>query len=98
MPLNYIQITKNDSAAYLAQELLGAVNAVRNAAEKLAKVESIATQMVDVPGANYTEFETRFGVPTGKGATVFDFIKNAQKALKGTLQSDDAIKLIERVG
>ena len=98
MPLNYVQIARNDNAAYLASELLQAINAVRNAAEKLAKVESIATQMVDIPGNNYTEFETRFGVPAGKGQIVFDFVKNAQRALKGNLQSDDAIKLIERVG
>jgi hypothetical protein len=58
-----------------ADRLMSAVNTLRNAECKLSSVKQVMDAMID--GADYSELETYFGLPTGEGSSVWTNVSNA---------------------
>lgn len=96
MPIDFIRVTTTDTAAAFASDLVSLVRQVRGVVDQLDKVKDIMSHNNN--GTDFTPIEELFGLPTGTGQTVFDFINGTQMALTGNGQNSNAISLIERVG
>lgn len=72
------------------------VQALRTAYEQGVRVRAVMGHNND--GASFADIEVLFGLPTGKGQTVFDLVNGAIGAMEGTFQVPDAKNLTERVG
>lgn len=96
MPLDFISVARTDSNATHATELLKLVSQLRDARTQAEKVLELGKQMQD--SEDYSLFAARFGVPLDKAKTVYQLVNGTVKALNGALMSDDAIKLISKVG
>lgn len=49
-------------------------------------------------GSVFTDLEALFGLPAGKGQTVFDLVNGAVGSMEGAFQVADAKNITERVG
>ncbi len=96
MARDYIKIDTGAAAATQAIVLRSYVQALRTAYEQGTKVRAIMTHNND--GTVFTDIETLFGLPAGKGQIVFDLVNGSIGAMEGTFQVDDAKELTERVG
>lgn len=96
---DYIKINRTDANATQANLILGAVSQIRSLKNTLDAAIGIGYHNFDAgPPADFTNFETLFGVPTGKGQAVFDLLNGTRGALEGTMQNGNAITLMEMVG
>ena len=96
MASNFIAIKRTDPAAINAALLLDYLQFVRRALEQGEHIKAQMEQMVD--GADYTQVELYFGIPTGDGNTVYDAINGAVQAMLGTMQNDNNKTITELVG
>ncbi len=98
---DYIKIVKDSNAAERARDIIAFRNAV-------ATVLSLGPPMLLIMNHNFddanpqaivwTDLETLFGVPSGKGQTIFDMVNGIMGALTGTMQNDQAVQMESRVG
>lgn len=96
---DFIKIDRTNSAATHAPVILTAVAQARALKETLDKAIDIGYHNFDAgPPADFTDFETLFGVPTGEGQAVFDILNGARNAMLGTQQTDSAITLMNQIG
>lgn len=96
---DYIKINRTDSAATQANLILTAVSQIRALKNTLDAAIGIGYHNFDAGSPpDFTQFETLFGVPTGKGNAVFDLLNGTRLALTGAAQNDNAITLMEQVG
>jgi hypothetical protein len=93
---DFIKIDTSAVAATQAISLRSFVQALRTAYEQGTKVRAVMGHNND--GTVFTDIETLFGLPAGKGQTVFDLVNGAIGAMEGTFQVPDAKNLTERVG
>jgi hypothetical protein len=49
-------------------------------------------------GAVFTDIESLFGLPTGKGQDVFDLVNGSVSAMNGTMQNSNGKSIGESVG
>lgn len=49
-------------------------------------------------GTTFTAIETLFGLPAGKGQTVFNLVNGSLGSMKGTFQVPDATTITQQVG
>lgn len=49
-------------------------------------------------GADVTQLETLFGLPTGSGQTVLDLVNGSVGAMEGDFQNNNCKQLTEKVG
>lgn len=49
-------------------------------------------------GTVFTDIETFFGLPAGKGQTVFDLVNGSVGSMEGTFQTANAKTITEQVG
>lgn len=96
MAADYIKITRNDSNAPFAGEIISAVSALRDALQQLEKIQAKGFRMF--ASTDFTVFQTNYGIPTPNGQTVFDLVNGTVGALKGTLTNANALELLARVG
>lgn len=96
MARDYISISRSVNPATHSQLLLSFVSNVRGAYDAGTKILAIMNHMHD--GANFTDIETIFGVPAGKGQTVFDLVNGTVGSMNGQFQVADAKTLTEIVG
>lgn len=96
MAADFIKINRGNSAAVFAQELIQIPRQLRSLIENLEKVQQTGFRMFD--GSDFTVFEENYGLPTGKGQTVFDLVNGTLQALSGAAQNANAEELINRVG
>lgn len=96
MARDFIKIDPTQSAATQARELLLYKTLLRQAYEQGVKVLAVMAHNND--GTVFTDLETLFGVPTGKGQTVFNLVNGSVGAMQGTFQVPDAKNLTETVG
>lgn len=88
--------TQTPQAQPYAGLLLGLVTALRNTIDQLDRVKAVMDHSND--GVSFTAIETLFGLPSGKGQTVYDLVNGTRGALGGTMQNSNALALIDRVG
>lgn len=96
MPKDFIQITRNDSAAIFSADLLQLITSLRHSQELLQKVKSRMDHCWAT--SDFADLEARFGVPTGSGGAVYALVRDSQKAINGAATSDAIISLTEKVG
>lgn len=96
MARDFIKINTQDTAATQASKLKSYITALREAYEQGKGVKAIMDHNQD--GTTFTDIEVLFGLPTGKGQTVYDLINGSVGAMEGNFQVPDAKNLTERVG
>jgi hypothetical protein len=93
MAIDFIPVNVN---APLGRNLKDFVTTIRQAVDGGDAVLGVMNHNWDV--GDYAALETLFGLPTGTGADVLTLITGTMQALKGQLQTDYALTLIDRVG
>lgn len=96
---------KIDKTAPVASPKAGDLIAFKDA---VARVLMLGPPLLDIMGHNFddkdalniiwTDMESLFGIPEGKGQQVFDMINGAMGAISGKMQNDQAKNLVARVG
>lgn len=96
MARDFIKIDTTQSAATQSRLLLSYVQTLRSAYEQGTRVKAIMTHSND--GTVFTDIETLFGLPAGKGQTVFNFVNGSIGSMEGTFQVADAKNITESLG
>lgn len=96
MARDFIKIDRTQSAAIDAALLLSYVNTLRSAYDTGVRVKAIMDHNTDA--VVWTDIETLFGIPTGKGQTVYNLVSGSLGALAGTVQDAGGKTLTEQVG
>lgn len=96
MAADFIKIDRLNTAAPFANELISVVSQLRQAQETLLQIQAKGFRMFADP--DFSVFETLYGIPTGKGQTIFNLVNGSVMALAGTAQNANAQELINRVG
>lgn len=96
MSRDFIKIDTTTVAASQAQLLKNYVNTLRSAYDMGTRIKAIMTHNND--GTTFTDIETLFGLPTGKGQTVFNLINGGIGSMQGTFQVADAQTTTEQLG
>lgn len=92
MASDFISIIRDNKDATHAQQVLAAIDTVRNARAQLFKLSSIGKRMSE--GEGFALYETKMGVPEGHGKLVFGILENVN-----TLLADSQVsELIDRIG
>lgn len=70
---------------------------------KIDTNNAVATQAALIMNHNndstvFTDIETLFGLPSGKGQIVFDMVNGSIGSMEGTFQTADAKNITERLG
>jgi hypothetical protein len=93
MAIDFIPITLT---AAQAQGLKNYITVLRQAQELGQRVLDIMQHNND--GVSFVGIETLFGLPTGKGQTVFNLVNGSIGSMKGTFQVADATTISQQVG
>lgn len=93
MARDFISINLTSAQGPLLKQYIGTL---RSAFEIGTRVKGIMTHLND--GTVFTDIETAFGLPAGKGQTVFDLVNGSTGAMVGTFQNNDAQTITEKVG
>jgi hypothetical protein len=96
MARDYIKIDTTTTTAIHARTLQRYVNSLRDAYEQGKLVLAIMNHNND--GSVWTDIEALFGLPSGKGQTVYDLMNGSVGAMEGAFQTADAKNLTETVG
>lgn len=96
MAKDFIKIDTLNTTATQAADLKSCVAVVRDAYARLKKIQAVMGHNND--GASFTDIETLYGLPAGKGQIVFDLINGAVGSMEALFQTADAKNLTERVG
>jgi hypothetical protein len=93
---DFIKIDKTQAAAIQAQSLISYIATLRSAYDQGVKVLAVMGHLND--GTVFTDLETSFGLPAGKGLTVFNLVTGVMNSMNGTAQIAAAKNLTETVG
>lgn len=96
MARDFIKVDRTQAAATQAGLLLSYVAALRQAYDLGVKMLAVMGHNND--GTVFTDIETLFGLPTGKGQTVFNLINGSVGSMSGTFQVADSKTLTETLG
>lgn len=96
MPRDFITINQTLATAKYSGELKRFVETVREVLDLGQKVKGVMDHNTD--GSNYADIEALFGLPTDNGDEVYNLVAGTLGALMGTVQSADALTLIDRIG
>lgn len=97
MARDFIKIDlSSPNVATQAGLLKNYVTILRQAYEMGTRVKAIMTHNND--GTTFTDIETLFGLPAGKGQAVFNFVNGSIGSMEGTFQVADAKNITESVG
>lgn len=96
MAIDYIKIDiSNPNAATQASTLKNAINTGQNFYALLLNIRQKMTHANN--GVSFVEIETLYGLPSGKGQTMFDFVNGSIGAIEGTMQNNNIKSLTEQV-
>lgn len=104
MAADFITLNRTSSTAPFVNELVSIPNDVRRLIDRLEQVREKGFRMFvpagenNNPPADFSVFETKYGIPTGQGQTVFDLVNGTLIALKGEAANANALELMNRVG
>lgn len=96
MARDFIKVDRTQAAATQAGSLLSYVATLRSAYEQGVKILAVMGHNND--GTVFTDIETLFGLPPGKGQTVFNMVNGSIGTMTGTFQTADAKNITETVG
>lgn len=96
MAIDYIKIDPTQTAATQANLLKSYIATLRQA-YNLGQ-QTIAIMGHNNDGVTFTSLEALFGLPAGKGQTVFNFVNGSFGTMNGTFQTADVKNLTETVG
>lgn len=96
MARDFIKVDKTQSAAIETPMLLSFISTYRLAMDQAARLK--ATMDHNTDGTVWTDIETLFGLPTGKGQTVYNLVAGSIGALNGTATDAGGKTLTEQVG
>lgn len=96
MARDFIKIDITLAGASQAGLLKSYVQTLRAAYEQGQRVRAIMTHNND--GTTFTDIEPLFGLPAGKGQTVFNLVNGSIGSMEGTFQVADAKTITEQVG
>lgn len=96
MARTFIKIDTTIAGATHAGLLRAFVQQQRGAYEVGAKVRAIMSNSND--GAIFTDIEALFGLPAGKGQTVYDLVNGTVGAMEGTFQNNNGKSIGEVLG
>lgn len=95
--IDYIKIdTSSPNTATQAALLRSYVVQLRNAYNTGKQILAIMGHQND--GTTFTQIETFFGLPVGKGQTVFNLMNGSIGSMEGTFQVSDAKTVTEQLG
>lgn len=84
MANNYIAVNQN--ASVLSSSLMSGINTLALAVGRLQQLKTDMDNMTD--GQDWTTVETNFGIPTGKGASVYNLLTGCVSDLTGSNTSN----------
>lgn len=90
-----VNVSQPDVATQ-ARLLISYVTTLRQAYEYGKRVIAVMGHNND--GTVFTDIETIFGLPTGKGQTVFNLVNGSVGSMEGSFQVPDAKNITETVG
>lgn len=96
MARDFIKVDKTQTAATQAQSLLNYASALRAAYDQGVKILAVMGHNND--GTIFTDIETLFGLPAGKGQTVFNLVNGSVGSMTGTFQVADSKTITETLG
>lgn len=96
MAKDYIKIDPTLNTATQAKLLQSYINQMRVTLELGERCIAIMGHNND--GSDFTMIEALFGLPVGKGQTVFNLVNGSVGSFKGTFQVADAKNITEQVG
>ncbi len=96
MARDFIKIDPSLSGATQANLLKQTVASMRSAYELLSRC--LAEMNHNNDGTVFTDIETLFGLPSGKGQTVFNLVNGALGSTQATFQVADFKTMTEQVG
>ena len=95
MAIDFIKVTRPADPTQ-ANMLLDYISTLRVAFERGTKVQAVMNHNQD--GVSWATIESLFGIPTGKGQTVYDLVNGSVGAMQNTFQNDDCKQITEQVG
>lgn len=96
MARDFIKVDQSVSTATHANLILRYTRTLREAYELGKQVKAIMDHNQD--GTVFTDIETLFGLPAGKGQIVYDLINGSVGSMEGVFQVADARNLTETLG
>lgn len=96
MARDFIKIDVNTAAATQARDLVAFKNQLRAAYEAGKKILAVMGHNND--GTTFTDLESLYGLPAGKGQTVFNLVNGAVGSMEGVFQTSDAKNITETIG
>lgn len=96
MARDFIKVDRNTVTATHAQLLLNFRETLRRAYELGIVVRDTMNHNQD--GVNFADIETLFGLPAGKGQTVYNLVNGTIGSMTGLFQVSDAKNLTETLG
>lgn len=97
MAIDYIKIdTSSPNTATQAALLKSYVSLLRSAYNTGKQVLAVMGHQND--GTTFTSIETFFGLPAGKGQTVFNMVNGSIGSMEGSFQVSDAKNITEQLG
>lgn len=96
MARDFIKVDRSVTTATQAGLLLSYVSALRQAYEIGTKCKAVMDHNND--GTVFTDIEALFGLPTGKGQTVYNLVNGSVGSMSGAFQVADAKNMTETIG
>ena len=96
MPKDFIRVDTTLLAATFARDLVFFKDRVREAIDLGEKLKGVMEH--NISGGDYADVEARFGLSVGEGQLAYNLVAGTLGALKGAVQSSDALTLIDRIG
>lgn len=96
MAIDYIKVTRSSPNTPGADLLLQYTAVLRQAYELGTRCLGIMNHNND--GSDWTALEAVFGLPAGKGQTVYNLINGSVGSMAGVFQTADAKNLTETLG
>jgi len=96
MARSFIKVARGVTTATHAGMLLAYVDQLRTAQDTGRRILGIMNQNND--GSVWTDIEALFGLPAGKGQTVYDLMNGSIGAMDGTMQNAQAKNITETLG
>lgn len=93
---DFVVINRTDVNAIFGSELKEATIQTRRLIDLLEALVARGFHMFD--NTDFTMFEEKHGLPAGSGQLVFDMCNGTLGAMKGTMQNDQALNLMNKVG
>lgn len=96
MARDFINVERSRGGASHSSLILEYAQQLRRAYELGLKTKAIMDHNHD--NEVFTDIETLFGLPTGKGQAVYDLVNGSLGSMEGVFQTSDAKKLGEILG